>query len=353
MGQIHTMDQNKSSNYRKRKPILIILVASLIMLGGALGYFTFIDNVDNKKDPYIYVKTGSTLNDLINNLERNEQLNNVASFKLLAVHLGLIKKVKPGRYKLHKNESNYAIIRKLRNGEQEPVKLVINKLRTQNDFLKFMHEKTEADTAALKQLLNNNTFLAKWGLNTSTAMAGIVPDTYEIWWNSTATKTLEKLFGYYKKYWNETRIQQAKALGLSNLEVITLASIVEEETNKHDEKARIASVYLNRLAKGMKLQADPTVKFALNDFGIKRVTHYHTQTTSPYNTYANTGLPPGPICTPSKITIEAVLKPENTKFIYFCAKEDFSGYHSFAENYDEHLTNAAKYHKALNERMIK
>jgi len=183
-------------------------------------------------------------------------------------------------------------------------------------------------------------------------MCLIIPDTYEFYWNTSADKTLQKLGKYYNEYWTAERKQKAGDHKLTQSQAIIIGSIVEEETNKNDEKGNVASVYMNRLNKNMKLQADPTVKFAVGDFAIRRITSAHLQNASPYNTYMYSGLPPGPICTPSKKTMEAVLNAPETQYIYFCAKEDFSGYHNFSTNYAEHMRNARLYQKALNARNI-
>ena len=201
-------------------------------------------------------------------------------------------------------------------------------------------------------MLHDPVYLSQFGLDTNTAMCAVMPDTYEFWWNTSADKAYRKLAKYYKDYWTPERKQKAQARNLTPPEVITLASIVDEETNNNAEKPQIASVYLNRMKEGMRLQADPTVKFAVGDFTIKRITSAITGTPSPYNTYYTAGLPPGPICTPSRKSIEAVLNPAETNYLYFCAKEDFSGSHRFAATYAEHMKNASLYQRALNERNI-
>lgn len=330
------------------------MILIVLALGGWLAYRTFMNNVSRDfREGYVYIRTGSSFEDLLRQMEEQRVLSNMTSFRLLAQQAGLDKKVRPGKYRIGPNEGNYAIVRKLRNGQQEPVKLVINKFRTKDDFITFISQRLETDTAVLRQLLHDRDFLQQYGLNEYTAMSLVLPDTYEYWWNTDAEGLLKKLAAYYEKYWTDERKARAAALRLQPAEVITLASIVEEETNKHDEKPAVASVYLNRLRKGMMLQADPTVKFAWNDFAIKRILNEHTQISSPYNTYRHTGLPPGPICTPSKRSIEAVLQPAQTGYLYFCAREDFSGYHVFAETYAQHLENARRYHEALNARNIR
>jgi UPF0755 protein len=201
-------------------------------------------------------------------------------------------------------------------------------------------------------MLHDPTYLAQFGLDTNTAMCAIVPDTYDFFWNSTADRAFRKIQKNYVRFWDETRRQEAKAQGLTPVKAMIVASIVDEETNMPGDKPKVASVYLNRLDKGMKLQADPTVRFALGDFTIKRVTGEMLQINSPYNTYINEGLPPGPICTPAPSSIDAVLTAPKTTYLYFCAKEDFTGYSNFASTYDEQVKNAKAYQQALDARGI-
>ncbi len=248
--------------------------------------------------------------------------------------------------------SNYAIVRLLRSGRQTPVQLVIGKLRTKEDFVRAVSTHLEADSVALRKMLSDSAYLAKFGLDTATALCAVMPNTYEFYWNTAANKAFRKIEKGFAAFWTEARISEAKALNLTPAEAITLASIVAEESNRRDEQPMIASTYLNRLKKGMKLQADPTAKYAAGDFALRRITSAQTSIASPYNTYYVSGLPPGPICTPSARTIEAVLAAPKTDYLYFCAKEDFSGYHRFAASYDEHLKNAQLYQHALNARGV-
>ena len=205
----------------------------------------------------------------------------------------------------------------------------------------------EADSIAIVRLLNNTDSLAAWGFNLQTIPALFLPNTYEFYWNTDAWQFTKKMRQEYDKYWTEERKDKAKAIGLSPIQVSILASIVDKETNKTDEMARIAGVYLNRLRDGWLLQADPTLVFAIGDFEIRRVLNIHKEVESPYNTYKYKGLPPGPICIPSLQSINAVLNAEKHNYYYFCAKEDFSGYHVFAKTLTEHNRNAQRYQHAL------
>jgi UPF0755 protein len=248
--------------------------------------------------------------------------------------------------------SNWNLVRMLRSGRQEPVKLVLGKMRTKGDFVRAVSTKLEADSNVLRQMMADNVYLGQFGLDSATAMCGVLPDTYEFFWNTNADKAYRKIAANFKRFWSAERVNKAQALNLKPTDAIILASIVEEESNKRDDQPKIASVYLNRMEKGMRLQADPTAKWAAGDFAIKRITSVHTSIPSPYNTYYVAGLPPGPICTPGPKTIDAVLSAPKTNYLYFCAKEDFSGYHRFAATYDEHLKNAALYQQALNARGV-
>ncbi len=301
---------------------------------------------------YLYIKTGSSYATVKKNLHEKGFVNDLWSFDFLAKRIGYPSMVKAGKYRITKGMSNYELLRMLRSGRQTPVKLLIKKLRTKQEFVRLVSTRLEADSNLLYALMEDSAFLAPYGLDSNTALCAILPDTYEFWWNSSAAHAYKKIASYYKKYWTEERIAAAAKLGLTPAEVVTLASIVEEETNYHPEKDTIASVYLNRIKKGMKLQADPTARFAYGDFTIKRITSLHTALASPYNTYYTTGLPPGPICTPSKKSIEAVLRAPSTGYFYFCAKEDFSGRHNFAKDYATHQANARRFQQAMNSRGI-
>jgi len=342
-----------SNKSRLRRKILGWMAGIVLLSGIAAGLAVFGPNTGKLRDQYLLIHTGDTYETVLLRLKSNDFLLAGFTFDILAQLVGYPDKVKAGRYHISPSMSNYAMIRMLRNGAQEPVRIVINKIRTKDDMARFLSGNLEADADELKRLMDSDTFLSRFGLRPEQALCGIIPDTYEFWWNTPAAGVLSRLFQYQQKFWNPERIAKAEALGLSTSEVYILAAIVEEESNKNDEKPDIASVYMNRLKVGMPLQADPTVKFAWGDFSIKRVMSTHLKITSPYNTYLNAGLPPGPICTPSVISIDAVLNANKTNYLYFCAKPDFSGYHTFSTNYATHLINAKAYAKALNEKGIR
>lgn len=333
---------------RSRLPIIITL--AVLLLFGIGAYVVLGPN--SGKEQYLYVKTGTTYDQLLKQMKDGGYVNNIGSFDFLAKRAGLPEHIHPGKYQIKWGMTNYQLVKKLRNGRQVPVKLVINKLRTQDDFVRLVSNNLEIDSAQLRDLLRDKDFLDKMGMDSNTVMCGVRPDTYEFYWNTTADKLFKKLKESYTHFWTDDRRKEAQNHGLNPVKATIIASIIDEETNLAADKLNIASVYLNRLDKGMRLQADPTVKFAIGDFTIKRVTGAMLQTQSPYNTYRNEGLPPGPICTPSNGSIDAVLNAPKTTYLYFCAKADLSGASVFASTDAEHLLNARLYQQALNARGI-
>ncbi len=338
----------------KRKNLLILFALFSLIALFYLYIKLFSANTGDFKDKkYLFVKTGSDYNQLKLQLMDSHLVENIKSFEWVADKMNLKSSIHPGRYELQAGMGNFKMISMLKAGKQKPVRLVINKLRTKKDIIRKISTQLEADSHELQKLFSNPDYLKKWDIDTNQIQCAIIPATYEFYWNTSADKAFEKIAKSYEQFWTSDRKVKAQQLNLTIPQVITIASIVEEETNMNDEKARIASVYLNRYKIGMKLGADPTVKFAVGDFGLRRILNIHTQFASPYNTYYITGLPPGPICTPSSKSIEAVLNPESTNYLFFCAKEDFSGHHNFASNYTDHLSNARKYQQALDKRGIK
>jgi UPF0755 protein len=333
-----------------------MLVAACAILAGLLvyvGYRVFGPNTKTFGDStFFYVHTGSTYKNVLDGLKAQDIIRNRNSFDWVARELGYPKRVKAGKYKISRGMSNFDIVKLLRAGRQTPVILTLNKFRTKHDLVRKIAANLEADSATLLALLNDQVYLRQFGLDTNTAMCAFIPDSYQFYWNTNAESAFKKIEKERADFWTGEHKAAADRLGLTINQVTILASIVEEESNKNDEKPLIASVYLNRFRKGMRLQADPTVKFALQDFALRRIREVHTLFESPYNTYRNTGLPPGPICTPSTKSLEAVLNTPETDYIYFCAKSDFSGYHAFAATYAEHMKNAHAYQAALNARGI-
>lgn len=308
---------------------------------------------ETKQNKILYIPKGTDFQGLIQILKREQLINNVVSFAFVAKLMNYQENVKAGAYLIEPNESNVSVIRKLRGGIQVPIKLTFNNLRTKEDLAERISEQLPIPKDSMLALLQNTEVAQKYGLNNYTIGTIFIPNTYEVYWTITAHELLERMYKEYQKFWNSERKQKAQNLGLTPTQVMILASIVQAETTKNDEKARIAGVYLNRLAKNDLLQADPTVIFAHQDFTIKRLLNSHLSIDSPYNTYKYAGLPPGPINFPDISSIDAVLNAEKHNYYYFCAKEDFSGYHNFAETLAEHNRNARLYQKALNERGIK
>jgi UPF0755 protein len=311
------------------------------------------NTADFGEKKYFYVPTGSTYESLKASLKNEGLLKDISSFEKVASGMNLNKHVNAGRYEFTQGMSNYSIAKMFRSGNQKPVKLVLNKYRTKKDLISKIAKELEADSLSLSALMNDNSYLSTFDLDSNTSIAAFTPNTYEFYWNSDAKKIFNKISKAYQAFWTDDNKAKAKALNLTPAQVFTLASIVDEETNKKDEKGNVASVYLNRLQRGMKLQADPTAKFAYGDFSIKRVLNKHIEFPSPYNTYYTEGLPPGPICNPSKSSVEAVLNAPKTNYLFFCAKEDFSGHHNFASSDVEHMANAKKFQAAMDARNIK
>jgi UPF0755 protein len=339
--------KKKKSRWFRYFLIIVLVLLSVVLykvLGPGTGTFT--------QGEYLYVHTGSNYEQLKKSLQEGGFVSDMFTFDMLARMAKLNTHVLPGKYKIKSGMSNYAMVRMLHAGKQEEVHLVIHKLRTKQDLINLVGTNLEADSLQLRQMLNDPAYLAQFSLDTNTAMCAIIPNTYFFKWNTTADKAFNKLAENYTHFWDSARKEQARIQGLTPVQAIIIASIVDEETNMREDKPKIASVYINRLKYDMKLQADPTIKFAVGDFTIRRVAGLMLQYNSPYNTYLYKGLPPGPICTPSMSTIEAVLEAPKTTYLYFCAKEDFSGYSNFASTYEEQIKNARAYQKALDARGI-
>ncbi|MBK8608757.1 MAG: endolytic transglycosylase MltG [Chitinophagaceae bacterium] len=327
------------------------IITGIILIAGFAGGFAawqlFGPNVSAPEGKFFYIKTGSTYNEVRQSLLDQKVISGAFFFDMVSKQLKYPKLVKAGRYQIKNGSSIYSLLRKLRSGDQTAVNLVINKLRLNQDLAQKIAANFECDSASVMQVLTNGESMEKYGVDQNTILTIVIPNTYSFFWNSTAEKIIDKLYREKEKFWNEERLAKARNMNLTPVQVYTMASIVEEETNKADDKGKIASVYKNRLAAGMKLQADPTVKFALQDFGLKRILLKHLNYPSPFNTYVNTGLPPGPICTPSINTIDAVLNAPETNYIFFVAKPDFNGYSNFATSYKEHMVYAKAYQDAL------
>jgi len=335
-----------------------IIVAVLGLLFVCFSYYAYqivyTPNVDTKGDrAYIRIPEGATFEQVMDSIDKKNVIIDKLSFRFMAKLMDYPKLIKAGHYELKNNYTNRQLISDLRAGRQSPVKLTFTNIRVKKDLTKKLSEDLAATQTQLDSLLSDEKYVKNLGFDTTTVLTMFIPNTYELYWNTTAPDLVKRMKKEYDAFWTPERVHKARALGLSKTEVSTLASIVQAEQGPHpDERPRIAGVYLNRLERGMPLQADPTVVYAVGDFTIRRVLNVHLRTDSPYNTYKYKGLPPGPINLPSITSIEAVLNAENNDYIYFCAKEDFSGYHSFAVTESEHIRNARRYQAALNQRNI-
>jgi UPF0755 protein len=296
---------------------------------------------------YLYIRTGMTYEQVLNVLEKDTVLRSPGMFDLVAGRMHYPQDVRAGKYEIRKDMGLLSIVRMLHNGRQIPVKIVITKFRTPEGFSGAVGKKLECDSTAIAGFIHNNDSLRQFGVDSNTFLTIVLPNTYTYFWNTTPGNLFRKMYTTYKAWWTPARIHAAQARGLTPATATILASIVEEETNAQADKGKIASVYLNRIAKGMKLGADPTIKFAMRDFELKRIYDQYLKIESPYNTYTHAGLPPGPICTPQEATLEAVLSSPTTDYLYFVAKPDFSGYSNFAATFKEHEAFAKDYRDAL------
>jgi UPF0755 protein len=334
------------------KKLFLLLLLLIILIAAAAGYLILGPGTAFNSSRYdLYIHTGMNYEDLDSLLKKDEVLAHPAVFNWLAKRAAYPASMKAGKYEIRNGMSLLNILKMLRNGRQVPVNLVITKLRTREDLAGMIGRKLECDSAAFMRFMNNPDTLRSYGLDTNTVMTMVFPNTYTYYWNTTPSRIFKKMEAAAQAYWTPARLQEASAHHLNRVTAYILASIVEEETTRKDDKPRIASVYLNRIATGMRLSADPTVKFALRRFDLKRVYEKYLLVESPYNTYLNAGLPPGPICTPSMESMDAVLNAPETRYFYFVAKPDFSGYSNFAESFHEHMKNAKEYQKALDKQI--
>jgi len=349
-----TLAKQKKKTFKKR---LIAAVLVIILLAGTAIAYTyykryFAPNVTDVEE-YAYIRTGATFEDVMQEMAEKDLLNDTASFRWAAEKMEYPVRVKPGKYRLQKGMNNRTLINMLGGGFQEAVKLRFQNIRLKDQFAGYLATQIEPDSNMLVALMNSDTLASKYGFNSENFFTMFIPNTYELYWNISANDFFARMHKEYENFWTAERKDKANTINLTPIEVSILASIVKGEALHNDEMPKIAGLYLNRLRKGILLQADPTVIFATNDFTIRRVLNRHLRTDSPYNTYIYKGLPPGPIMMPSIAAIDAVLNYQKHNYIYMCAKEDFSGYHNFSTNVAEHLVNARKFQQALNERNIR
>ena len=338
----------------KKKILIPLIVFSTLLSTSSVYIYQMLFSPNfliNQPDKMILIKDDKNFKELTNQLIEDTLLNDVISFSFLSKIMKYSDNVKQGAYRVKMNMSNYDLISMLRAGNQTPINITFSYSRKINDLAQKISQKLKMSEKDLMDFINKNGF-DNYGFDNQNIIGMFLPDTYEVYWDITPKNLLDKMKKEYDKFWNSERTKKLERINLSKNEVITLASIVASETNKIDEADRIAGVYINRLKKNMLLQADPTLIYAANDFSIRRVLNKHKKIKSPYNTYRNKGLPPGPIRLSPKKYIDAVLNYEDHRFIFFCAKDDFSGYHEFAITLSEHNKNARKFQRALNKRNI-
>ena len=327
--------------------VIVFIIA--IAGGGFRGFqlYRYIFHANIQTPGSIIIPIDATYDQVIDSLKKHRIIANYKAFNWVAKQKKYATSIKPGKYLLDKGLNTNEILNMLKSGNQIPVQVTFNNLRFLEELAGAVSKYIEPDSAELIGKFNDPAIHEKYGFNKNTFHCMFIPNTYEFYWTATADQFMERMSMEYKRFWTEERIQKANDMGLTREEVMTIASIVQEETNRRDEKPIVAGLYLNRIKRGIPLQADPTVKFALGNFRIKRVLHSHLEVDSPYNTYRNPGLPPGPINFPESGSIDAVLNAADTPYIYMCAREDFSGYHNFSKTLAGHNENARKYKAAL------
>lgn len=347
------MDKKKQG---KRNIIIGIIVILVLLLAGTAfwGYrLAWAPNFNPKETVYLYIGKDKNFDDLCRQLIDSAGCNRIGTFKQLAGLLKYPAYIRTGRYAVSPGMNNLDLLNDLRRGHQVATRLTFNNIRFKDDLAERLDEQLMLDKDEILALLNDSAYCDSLGFTTETINAMFIPNTYEVYWNIPADKLMQRMKREYKAFWTDKRLEKAKALGLTPVEVAILASIVEEETAATDEYPIVAGLYLNRLHRGIPLQADPTVKFAVGDFTLQRILFEHLEIESPYNTYKYAGLPPGPLRIPTIKGMDSVLNYMKHNYLYMCAKEDFSGRHNFAATLAEHNRNANRYRAELNRRKIR
>ena len=334
----------------------IISIALACLLFGIAGiahiyYYFFAQPFQIENTAYIYIDRDDNVDSVYTKIIEAGNPKQMHGFESLIRYKGYIPLT--GRYAIKPSDNMRYLHRRLSMGYQTPVRLTIGSVRTLDRMARNVARQLMIDSTEVAALFNDTAYIHSIGYSKETLPALFIPNTYEVYWDMSAEDFMKRMQKEHKAYWNEERMQKAQAIGLTPVEVATLASIVEEETANQAEKPMVAGLYINRLKKGMLLQADPTVKFSMQDFGLKRIPYKHLEVDSPYNTYKHAGLPPGPIRVPSYQGLESVLNYTKHNYLYMCAKEDFSGTHNFAVNSAQHAANARKYQQALNRKGIR
>ncbi len=337
---------------RKRKILILGIVIFSVLLSTFSFYIYQVLKTPNilveQDDQYFHIYPGSSYQQVIDSLLAHNLVNDPVSFGLLAKYMDYPQSIKSGRYQLQSDMTNLEALSLLRSGSQAPVNITFNNVRLKDELAEKLTTNIALKSEEFLALISDPDLIAKYGFDSLNILSMFIPNTYEVYWDISGNQLMERMYREYENFWNPQRKEKAANLGLSPPEVSVLASIVNAESQKPQELATIAGLYMNRLDRGMALQADPTLVYAVGDFSIQRVLNQHKEIESPYNTYKYTGLPPGPIRSPSIAAIDAVLDHEDHNYLYMCAKEDFSGYHRFASSLSEHLRNARVYQNALN-----
>jgi len=340
----------------KRKILILAVVVFTILLSSFTFYFYQVIYSPNflveKESKYLFIPTGANFETVQEIIYDQGFVNDPVAFGLLAKFMNYDELVKPGKFLIESNSNNVDIIRRLRAGEQTPVRITFNNARLMSDVAAKLTIKLELDSTSFLKKLNDDETAVQYGFTDESFRCMFIPNTYEVFWNVSAESLTDRMYREYQRFWSEERRSKAQELGLDLVEISILASIVEAEVSHYDEAPIVAGLYLNRLKRNMFLQADPTLKYALGDFSIQRVLNVHKEIESPYNTYKYQGLPPGPINFPSIKALDAVLNHQEHNYIYMCAKADFSGYHEFSASLRQHNINARKYQNALNKARI-
>lgn len=346
---------------RKRKKQYVALGTACVLVFLGLVYYYFFSSFSGQSETkYVYIDNDDTVDSVLTKLSEVGTRHSMTAVRTLAVHSGYGRRVRSGRYEIKSGDGAFVVFRRLKNGMQTPVNLTVRSVRTLDKLASDLSKKLMLDSAVIYKALTDEAMCAKYGYDTATVACMFIPNTYDIYWNVSPEKFLDRMNKECRKFWNADRRAKAERMGLTPVQVTTLASIIDEETANDAEKPAIAGMYYNRLMlrtaeypDGMPLQADPTIKFAWKKFDLRRIYNKLLGIKSPYNTYTNTGLPPGPIRIASIAGIDAVLNRAHHDCLYMCAKEDFSGTHNFARTYSEHLANAKRYSEALDRRGIK
>ena len=334
----------------KKKWIAGIIAAVVIALVACTVPYLF---MGAPAEGLVKVRKGSTIDQIADSVKSHVDESFGSRVATMLKLMNAKVENREGAYRIEQGTSPFTVARRIKNGVQSGVKFTFNNVRTLDEWAQRWGDTFMDGANEMRKVLKDSAICAKYGKTPETIVCLLMPDTYEFYWDISPEKTLDRFNDYYNDFWTNERKAKAENLGLTPDEVSTIASIVEEETSKADERGKVARLYLNRYQQHMRLQADPTVKFALGDFSIKRITQPMTQVKSPYNTYRVDGLPPGPIRLPEKSTIDAVLNAPQHDYMYMCARADFSGYHDFTRDYASHLDNAHRYQAALNNRGIK